>query len=83
MEFENMNTDKELTLFYSKSTGKVKYYCTGIQTMDYFGEDKEDYNYNVLVVENDSFITQHLDDFVVENNELIYNAPKQYAKYRR
>ena len=75
-------TDKDLTLFYSLETGKIKQYCTGIQTMDYFGEDKLDYNYGVLVVENDLFITQNLDSFKVEDENLVYSNPviSKYSK---
>lgn len=80
MEF--ITTDKELTLFYSLETGKIKQYCTGVQSMDYFGEDKKDYNYGILIVENDSFITQNLDQFKVENGELSYinTAISKYVK---
>lgn len=77
-----VTTDKELTLFYSLETGKIKQYCTGVQTMDFFGEDKKDYNYGVLVVENDLFITQNLDSFKVEDENLVYSNPviSKYSK---
>ena len=44
MNFDFYTIDKEITLFYSLATGKIKLYCTGVQNMDYFGEDKNDYN---------------------------------------
>ena len=40
MNFDYYTVDKEITLFHSLTTGKIKQYCTGIQDMDYFGEDK-------------------------------------------
>ena len=82
MNFDFYTVDKEITLFYSLNTGKIKQYCTGIQTMDFFGEDKEDYNYGVLVVENDSYITQNIDKFIVENGELVIVPQTISNKYR-
>lgn len=82
MNFDFYTIDKEITLFYSLSTGKIKQYCTGIQTMDFFGEDKEDYNYGVLVVENDSYITKNIDKFIVENGELVIVPQTISNKYR-
>ena len=82
MNFDYYTVDKEITLFYSLTTGKIKQYCTGIQDMDYFGEDKEDYNYGVLVVENDSYITKNIDKFIVENGELVIVPQTISNKYR-
>lgn len=82
MNFDFYTIDKEITLFYSLSTGKIKQYCTGIQTMDYFGEDKNDYNYGVLVIENDNYITQNLDKFIVEDGELVMIPQQISSKYK-
>ena len=82
MNFDFYTVDKEITLFYSLSTGKIKQYCTGIQSMDYFGEDKNDYNYGVLVVENYSYITKNIDKFIVENGELVIVPQTISNKYR-
>ena len=82
MNFDFYTVDKEITLFYSLSTGKIKQYCTGVQSMDYFGEDKNDYNYGVLVIENDSYITQNLDKFIVENGELVMISQSIPSKYK-
>ena len=51
----------KLTVFYSLNTGKVKCYCGGIQDMNYFGDDKEDYNYDYIVVDYDNFILKNFD----------------------
>lgn len=64
----------KITLFYSKNTNKIKLYCTGEQTMDYFGEDKEDYNYDFIVVKYDDFIVNNLDKFKVVNGELNFDS---------
>ena len=82
MNFDFYTIDKEITLFYSLSTGKIKQYCTGVQSMDYFGEDKNDYNYGVLVVENDSYITQNLDKFIIEDGELVMIPQAIPSKYK-
>ena len=82
MNFDFYTVDKEITLFYSLNTGKIKQYCTGVQNMDYFGEDKNDYNYGVLVVENDSYITKNIDKFIVENGELVIVPQTISNKYR-
>ena len=82
MNFDFYTVDKEITLFYSLNTGKIKQYCTGVQSMDYLGEDKNDYNYGVLVIENDSYITQNLDKFIVENGELVMISQSIPSKYK-
>ncbi len=38
---ENRN---KITLFFMKSSGRIKGFCSGIQTMSYFGDEKEDYS---------------------------------------
>ena len=43
--------ESKMTIFFSKSTGKIKAVCGGIQDLNYFGEDKEDYNYNFVVID--------------------------------
>ena len=32
----------KMTLFYSKRTGEIQTFCTGIQDMNFFGDNKED-----------------------------------------
>ncbi|MGL4801859.1 MAG: hypothetical protein ACRC18_06310 [Cetobacterium sp.] len=82
MNFDYYTVDPKMTLFYSLSTGKIKQYCTGVQTLDYFGEDKRDYNYGYLVVDNDEFITRNLENFIVENGEVVMMQPQNVSKYR-
>lgn len=65
---------EEVTLFYSINTGKIKLYCTGGQSMDYFGEDKCDYNYDFIVVKYDDFLINNLDKFSVLNKELKFDS---------
>lgn len=57
------------TIFYSKNTGKIKTYCiTEIpQDMNYFGEDKTDYEqiYDFIVLEYTNQV-----ELIIKNREL-------------
>ena len=64
-----------MTLFYSTSTGKIKCYCTGIQSMDYFGEDRDDYNYNYIIIGYDEFVLKNISNFMVVDDELVFVQP--------
>ena len=57
--------EKSMTIFYSKSTGKIKSIISGKQDMNVFGEDKEDYNYDFLLMEKDEYIFNNFDRFEV------------------
>lgn len=55
--------DGKLTIFYNKRTGSIKELCGGEQTMEWFGDEAQDYEqiYDYIVVEYDQFI---IDNFV-------------------
>lgn len=57
--------EKLMTIFYSQSTGKIKSIVSGKQDMNVFGEDKEDYNYDFLLMEKDEYIFNNFDRFEV------------------
>ena len=38
-----MQHERKMTIFYSKSDGKIKGLATGIQDMNFYGEDTEDF----------------------------------------
>lgn len=65
---------EKMTLYYMKRTGKVKGYCTGEQTMAFYGDDEEDYSeiMNFIHVPYDSFIIENREYYKVENGELIF-----------
>lgn len=50
--------DDIVTLFYMKRTGRIKAYCSGAQTMAFYGDDAEDYSIimDCIVVPYDEFI---------------------------
>ena len=66
---------EKVTLFYMKSSGKIKGFCTGVQTMDYFGEDKEDYSLimNFIVVNKEDFNLDLREFYRVNDEKLILN----------
>lgn len=71
----------KVTLFYSKNTNKIKLYCTGEQSMDYFGEDKDDYNYDFITISdldvpfgNIQFLLNNLSMFTVANGSLNFES---------
>ena len=49
-------SSKVMTVFYSISTGKIKTIVSGKQNMNIFGEDKEDYNYDFLIINADEYL---------------------------
>lgn len=62
----------KITLFYSKSTGKVKNFATGEHDMNFYGSDKEDFEqiYDFIVVDYDKFIENNFNHFVVVDGNL-------------
>lgn len=66
--------EKELTLFYLKDTGEITGFCTGHQSMDYFGENKKIYSkiIDFIIVENDEFIIRNRDYYKVKNKKLVF-----------
>ena len=73
MEENNIKSfDDKMTIFYSKTTGKIVATSTGIQSMDFFGENKEDYEkiYAFIVTEKDDFVLNNSINFKIENEQI-------------
>ncbi|MGL4655192.1 MAG: hypothetical protein ACRCWM_04800 [Sarcina sp.] len=74
--------ENKMTIFFYKRTGEIASYCTGIQTMNFFGEYKQEYELimSCIVVTKDEFVLQNIKLFEVDINtkELIYKAPMKY-----
>ncbi|MCR1897820.1 hypothetical protein NSA47_02305 [Irregularibacter muris] len=66
-----MQFDK-LTLFYNKRTSIIKELCTGEQDMNWFGEEKQDYEqiFDYIIVDYDGYIMQSPHHFIVKNGKL-------------
>lgn len=69
MNIEESN--KIMTVFYSVSTGKIKSIISGKQDMNIFGEDKEDYNYNFLIIYRDDYILNNSEKFKVIDKKVV------------
>lgn len=63
---------EELTIFYNKRTGTIKEICGGKQTMDWFGDEKQDYDLilDYIIVEFDQFILANFHLFSVVDGKL-------------
>lgn len=77
---------RKMTLFYSKQTKEIKCVATGIQDINYFGENKVDFEiiYDYLVVDKDDYIFENTSLFKVEGNRVILKEPLKeidYSKY--
>lgn len=75
-----MNIEEHLnnmTIFFSKKTGEIKSFATGIQDMNYFGNDKEDYEliWDYVVIPRDDKVLRNLEMFKInlDNKELTIN----------
>lgn len=67
----NLDTYKnKITLFYSKRTGEIQTFCTGVQDMNFFGENKIDYEtiWDFVVIDYNDKILNNRDMFCVDLN---------------
>lgn len=73
----------KLTIFYNKRTGSIKELCSGEQTMDWFGEEKEDYEqiFDLVVVEYDEYVLQNIHQFKVIDGNLKLKEKSNLNKY--
>lgn len=63
---------EELTIFFNKRTGTIKEICGGKQSMEWFGDEKQDYELmlDFIIVEFDQFILANFNRFSVIDGEL-------------
>ncbi|MDU6047118.1 hypothetical protein [Clostridium sp.] len=66
---------EKITLFYLKRTGKVKCFCTGEQSMEYFADEKEDMALimDFIVIDYDEFVIKNYDYYKVIEGNLIFD----------
>lgn len=66
---------EKLTLFYLKRTGKVKGFCTGEQSMEYFADEREDMELitDFIIIDYDEFIIKNYDYYKVIEGNLIFD----------
>lgn len=77
-----MREDK-MTLFYSKRTGEIKAYTTGVTDMGYFGEDKEDMSviYDFIVVDRDDYVVDNIEQFKIIDEKIKLKEITNLDKY--
>ncbi len=76
--------EKKMTIFYSKQTGKIKAYCGGIQNMDFFGQNKIDFEiiYDFIVLAKDDYVLNNIDKFkIVDGVPKLKETPVDMSKY--
>ena len=76
---------EQMTLYFSRSTGEIKCYCTGIQDMSYFGEDETDYSqiWGFIVIDKDDFVINNRKMFKInlENDTLGIKSGYSISNY--
>ena len=74
---------EQMTIFYNKRTGSIKELCSGIQTMDWFGAEKEDYEqiFDCLVVDLDQYVLNNFTQFEVVEGALKLKQVTDLSKY--
>lgn len=84
--FSDAMWEYSMTIFFNKRTGKIMQISTGIQDMNAFGDEKEDFEliWDFIVVEKDTFVMSNTDQFLVdiETKELTYIPLVDTSKYR-
>lgn len=79
---DEMNSS--MTIFYSKSTGLIKSIMNGIQDMNFFGQDKEDFTliWDFIVLNRDDYVLNNYKQFKINLDskalELIASALPNY-----
>ncbi|NBI05759.1 hypothetical protein [Senegalia massiliensis] len=74
---------KKLTIFYNKRTGSIKELCSGEQSMDWFGEEKRDYEeiFDFIIVDYDEYIVQNLHQFEIKDSKVVLKNKSSLNKY--
>ena len=65
----NLDTHKnKITLFYSKRTGEIQTFCTGVQDMNFFSDNKEDYEviWDFVVIDYNDKILNNREMFIID-----------------
>ena len=75
--------EKSMTLYYSKRTGEITAFSTGIQDMSFFGDNKEDYEiiWDFVVLEKDTYVLENRDKFKVIDGAVKLKESVDLTKY--
>ncbi|SHH55969.1 hypothetical protein [Clostridium intestinale] len=75
--------EKSMTLYYSKRTGEITTLSTGIQDMNFFGDNKEDYEiiWDFIVLEKDNYVLGNKDKFKIIDGNVKLKESIDLSKY--
>ena len=75
--------EQSMTIFYSKQTGEIKAICYGIQDMNYFGDNRVDFEiiYDFIIVEKDEYVFNNIENFKVEEGKIKIKNAVDINKY--
>jgi hypothetical protein len=74
----------KMTLYYSKSTGELKSFSTGIQDMSIFGVNETDFSqiWDYIVLDKDEYVMSNLEQFKINLTTLQLEMKAEYvSKY--
>lgn len=73
--------ENSMTLFYSKRTGEIKGWCSGIQNMSFYGDDAEDYSiiWDFVVLPKDTNVMQNSAMFKINTETKILEIKSEYS----
>ena len=62
--------ESKMTIFYSKRTGEIQTFCTGVQDMSLFSKNADAYSitWDYVVVNYDNFVIKNMCSFVVNTD---------------
>ena len=84
MKLLNAPEEREkMTLFYSKQTGEIKGYTSGISDLGYFGDDEIDMEiiYDFVVVDLDNYVLDNTSQFKIVDGEIKLKQSVDLEKY--
>ena len=77
------SSDNKMTIFYSKRSGDIKGFTSGVTDFTYYGDDREDMEviYDFIVVDYDDYVLDNAYQFIVENDRVKLKDDVDLGKY--
>lgn len=75
-----IEVDSKMTLYFSKSSGEIKSYCTGVNNMAYFAEDESDYAqiWDYVVLDRDENVLKNIRMYIINTDLRILNIKQGF-----
>lgn len=72
-----------MTIYYNKRTGTITDLCTGKNDMNWYGNEKEDYEmiFDYVVVEYDPYVFSNHHQFKIVDGEIKLSGQSDLSKY--